>query len=147
MRLVVQIKDINALSPIEVVGISTRLSWADSLSASSIRKELRKRYIDVVPGPHPKMDIATIWVDDVLAGWVGTRPWPEKFKGSRIIAQTVECFVDPEFRRRGLAKIGLQALIAARKIHRKKFVAVYAPEVVRLAEQCGCLTVILCEAD
>jgi GNAT superfamily N-acetyltransferase len=124
----------------------TRLSWKDSDSTSGIQKELQKRYIDIEPGPHPNMEIATIWLDGVFVGWVGTRAWPEKFKGRPVTAQTVECFVAPEFRRRGLAKIGLQALITAGKINRDDFVAVYAPEVVRMAEQCGCKTVLFCEA-
>lgn len=146
MRLVIKIKDINELSPIDVVGIYTRLSWPDSGSTSSIQKELAKRYITPESGAHPKMAIALIWLDGVLAGWVGTRPWPEKFKGEPVTAQTVECFVAPEFRRRGLAKLGLQALITGGKINRNDFVAVYAPEVVPIAEQCGCRVVLFCEA-
>ena len=146
MRLVIKIKDINELSPIDVVGIYTRLSWPDSGSTSSIQKELAKRYITPESGAHPEMAIALIWLDGVLAGWVGTRPWPEKFKGEPITAQTVECFVAPEFRRRGLAKLGLQALITGGKINRNDFVAVYAPEVVPIAEQCGCRVVLFCEA-
>lgn len=146
MQFVIKIKDINKLAPLEVVGIYTRLSWPDSGSTSSIQKELHKRYMDVEHVRHPEMAIALIWVDSVLAGWVGTRPWPEKFKGNPVTAQTVECFVAPEFRRRGLAKLGLQALITGGKINRNDFVAVYAPEVVPIAEQCGCRIVLFCEA-
>lgn len=146
MRFVINVKDINKLSTIEVVAIYTRLSWDDSGSDSSIQKELDKRYKNVEPGPHPEMAMAIIWVDDVLAGWVGSRPWPEKFKGRPVTAQTIECFVDPEFRRRGIAKLGLQTLIAAGKINRNDFVSVYASEVVKLAESCGCKIVLLCES-
>ncbi len=146
MRIVIKINDINCLSVTEVTAIYTRLSKENSNSDSSIRKELRKRYIDVQPGPHPEMEMATIRIDDVLAGWVGTRLWTEKFKGETVTAQTVECFVAPEFRRRGVATMGLQALITAKKINRNDFVAVYAPEVVQMATQCGCKTVLLCEA-
>lgn len=147
MRFVIAVKDINKLSPIEVIGIYTRLSWPDSGSDSSIQKELHKRYINVQPIAHPEMAMALIWVDEVLAGWVGSRPWPEKFKGDPITAQTVECFVAPEFRRKGVAKLGLQALIAAGKINRNEIVSVYAPEVVKLVESCGCKTVIYCETN
>jgi hypothetical protein len=140
------IKDINALGTIDVTAIYTRLSWPDSTSDSSIRKELEKRYVTPEPGPHPEMTIAVIWCNSMLAGWVGTRPWPEKFKGEIITAQTVECFVDPELRNRGFAQMGLQALITAGALKRDDPVAVYAPNVVKIARQCGCKTVLLCEA-
>jgi hypothetical protein len=141
----IKIKDINELRTVDITAIYTRLSWPESKSDSSIRKELEKRYIFPEPGPHPKMAIAIIWCNSVLAGWVGTRPWPEKFKGETITAQTVECFVDPELRNRGFAKMGLQALIAAGSLKRDNPVAVYAPNVVNIAKQCGCKTVLLCE--
>lgn len=145
-NLLIKIRDINELAPQTVVGILTRLSWAESGSESSIQQELNKRYVNPTPGPHPTMAMALLFIDTLLIGWVGTRPWPEKFKGEPITAQTVECFVDPEFRRRGLAKIGLQTLIAAGKIDPADFVSVYAANVVRLAESCGCKTVLLCES-
>lgn len=147
MEFSIKVKDINKLGLIDVTAIMSRLSWPDSGSASSIQKELDKRYINVQPGPHPEMAIALVWVDDVLAGWVGTRPWPEKFKGRPVTAQTIECFVDPEFRRRGIAKLGLHALIAGNKINKAEVVSVYAPEVIKLAEQCGCKVVVYCETD
>ena len=145
MDIYISIKDINDLGPIEVAAIMSRLSWPDAGSDSSIQKELHKRYIDVQPGPHPKMDLAVIWFNRVLVGWVGTRLWPEKFKGDPIMAQTVECFVDEAYRRRGIARLGLQALIADKKIDRNKPVSVYAPEVINVAQTCGCKTVLLCE--
>lgn len=140
----IYIKDINKLSPVDVVAIKTRLSWPDSGSSSSIQVELDKRYFNATPGPHPEMAIALIWVDGVLAGWVGSRPWPEKFKGDPITAQTIECFVDPAHRRRGFGRLGLQALICAGFIDRNKPVSVYASEVIKMAEQCGCKIVLLC---
>lgn len=147
MQLSIRIKDINNLGPVDVAAIYTRLSHPDSGSTSSIRPELEKRYQPLTsPGPHPKMAIALIWADDVLVGWVGTRDWPEKFKGDPIIAQTVECFVDPKFRRRGFGRLGLQALLCAGHIDRDRPVSVYAPEAVKMAEQCGCKIVLLCEA-
>lgn len=146
MEILIQIKDINQLGLVDVTAIMSRLSWPDSGSSSSIQKELTKRYINIQPGPHPKMAIALIWFDDMLTGWVGTRPWPEKFKGDPITAQTVECFVDAKYRKRGIGRLGLQALIAAGFVDRDKPVSVYAPEVVKLAEKCGCRIVLLCEA-
>ena len=142
----IYIKDINKLSPVDVVAIQTRLSWSESESSSSIQKELKKRYFKAEPGPHPEMAIAVIWFNGLLIGWVGTRPWPEKFKGDPVIAQTIECFVDPDCRRHGFGRLGLQALICAGFIDRTKPVSVYAPEVVKMAEQCGCKIVLLCEA-
>lgn len=147
MDITIKIKDINRLGLIDVTAIMTRLSWPNSGSDSSIQKELDKRYLNIQPGPHPDMAIALIWVDEMLAGWVGTRPWPEKFKGRPVSAQTVECFVDPEYRRRGIAKLGLQALITAGAIKRDQIVSVYSPDVIKLAEQCGCKIVIYCETD
>ena len=147
MQFIINIKDINALSVVDVTTIYTRLSWPDSGSDSSIQKELEKRYLSPIPEKHPEMALALVWIDDTLVGWVGNRPWPEKFKGDPITAQTIECFVDPAFRRRGVAKLGLQALIAAGKLNRNDFVSVYAPEVVELAKSCGCKTVIYCETN
>lgn len=145
MDFTIKIKDINQLALTDVTAIYSRLSWPDSSSSSSIQEELEKRYINVTPGPHPEMALALVWVDDVLAGWVGTRPWPEKFKGRPTIVQTVECFVDPDYRRRGIAKLGLTALIAAGYIDRDKVVAVYAPDVIKLASKCGCNVVTYCD--
>lgn len=145
MEFRIFIKDINKLGVIDVSAIYTRLSWQDSQSDSSIAKELEKRYVTPTPGPHPEMALALIWWNNVLTGWVGTRPWPEKFKGETITAQTVECFVDPEYRRRGFASLGLQALITAGAINRDNPVSVYAPAAVNVAKQCGCNTVLLCE--
>lgn len=146
MEISIRLKDINELGLIDVTAIMSRLSWPDSGSDSSIQKELEKRYIHIQPGPHPKMRLALIWLDDVLVGWVGTRPWPEKFKGKPITAQTVECFVDPEYRRLGFARLGLQALISAGFLDRDAPVSVYAAEVVPVARSCGCKTVLLCES-
>ena len=146
MEFVIKIKDINRLGLVDVTAIMTRLSWPDSGSDSSIQKELAKRYLHVNhEQPHPEMAIALIWVDETLAGWVGSRPWPEKFKGRPVTAQTIECFVAPEYRRRGIAKLGLQALITAGAVKRDQIVSVYSPEVIKLAEQCGCKIVIYCE--
>jgi hypothetical protein len=138
-------KDINVLSPVEVATLLSRLSWSDSESDSSIQKELHKRYVNVQPGQHPSMMLAFVWLNDELLGWVGTRYWPEKFKGNPVIAQTVECFVDEKYRRRGIARLGLQALISAGFIDRSRVVSVYDAAVVKLAEQCGCKIVILCD--
>lgn len=146
MELSIRLKDINALGPVDVAAIMTRLSWPNSGSTSSIQKELDKRYINPQPGPHPEMAIALIWLDDVLVGWVGTRSWPERFKGRPITAQTIECFIDPEYRRRGFAKLGIQALIAVGKIDRNDFVSVYSGEVIKLAQACGCKTVLFCDS-
>jgi hypothetical protein len=141
----IKIKDINELRTIDVTAIYTRLSWPDSKSDSSIRKELEKRYINPEPGPHPEMAIAIIWCNAVLAGWVGTRPWPEKLNGEPVTAQTIECFVDPELRNRGFAQLGLQALMSAGLVARDKPVAVYHKSVLKIAERGGCKIVLLCE--
>jgi GNAT superfamily N-acetyltransferase len=147
MEFVINIKDINKLGLVDVTAIMSRLSWPDSGSDSSIQKELDKRYLHIQPGPHPEMAIALVWVDETLAGWVGTRPWQETFKGRPATAQTVECFVDPAYRRKGVAKLGLLSLIAAGFVDKNKLVSVYASEVITLARQCGCKVVIYCETE
>ena len=146
MNFEIRIKDINKLSLTEVVAIYNRLSHKDSNSDSSLRPEMEKRYIHPAPGPHPPMWLAMVWQNGMFVSWVGTRLWPEKFKGRPITAQTIECFTDPECRRHGLARLGLQALISAGLINRKEFVAVYSADVVPLAQSCGCKTVLLCDA-
>lgn len=144
-EFVIKIRDINRLTIMDAAVIYSRLSRPDSGSASSIRKELNKRYLAPQPGPHPEMAIALIWHNGLLAAWVGTRLWPERFKGEKIMAQTVECFTDPALRQRGYALLGLQALLAAGFIDREKPVAVYAKTVVKIAKRCGCQIVLLCE--
>lgn len=146
MNFEIRIKDINHLAVTDVTAIMSRLSWPDSGSDSSIQAELTKRYIKPEPGPHPTMWLAMVWQNGMFVAWVGTRPWPEKFKGNPVTAQTVECFTDPEVRRHGLARLGLQALISAGLIDRDKIVSVYDVKVVKMAQSCGCKTVILCHS-
>jgi hypothetical protein len=141
----IKIRDINKLGLIDVTAIYSRLSWPDSGSSSSIQKELDKRYLHPKPGPHPSMDIAFIWHNSLLVAWVGTRLWPERHNGEKIMAQTVECFTDPALRGRGYALLGLQALITAGFIDREKPVSVYAENVVRLAERAECKIILLCD--
>jgi L-amino acid N-acyltransferase YncA len=145
-QFVITIKSINKLATAEVTAIYSRLSHKNSKSTSSIKPELERRYLTLTTGRHPDMSVALIRYNEELVGWVGTRPWPEKFKGDRIVAQTVECFVAPEHRRRGIARLGLQALVSAGYIDKNAPVSVYAPEVVSLATQCGCRVVLFCEA-
>ena len=145
MNFEIRVKDINALLPDEVATLYNELTHAHSGSVASLRPELEKRYLKPVPGEHPPMALALVWMNNLLVAWVGTRAWPEKFKGDPVTAQTVECFTYPECRRHGLARMGLLALISAGHIDRNKVVSVYAPEVIKLAESCGCKVVILCE--
>jgi hypothetical protein len=142
----IRIRDINKLAVTDVTAIYTRLSWPNSGSDSSIQKELEKRYLSPTPGPHPEMAIALVWHNSLLVAWVGTRLWPERFKGEKIMAQTVECFTDPELRNRGYAQLGLQALITGGFIDRELPVSVYANAVIKLARRCGCKIVIYCDS-
>lgn len=141
----IKIRDINRLALTDVTAIYSRLSWPDSGSTSSIQKELDKRYGKPEPGPHPEMAIALVRYNGTLVTWVGTRLWPERHNGEKIMAQTVECFTDPEYRQRGYALLGLHALIATGLIVREEPVSVYAENVVRLAERAGCKVVLLCD--
>jgi L-amino acid N-acyltransferase YncA len=146
-EITLKIKDINELDTFEVSDIYSGLSRENSPSASSIRKELNKRYINVKEGGHPKMAMSLVMFGEKLVGWVGTRPWQEQFKGERVTVQTVECFVDPKFRGKGVAKLGLQSLITAGKIDTAKVVSVYSEKVIRLARQVGCKIVTYCEPN
>lgn len=146
MNFEIRIKDINSLSLSDVTEIMSRLSRENTDDTkSSMQPELRKRYIKPRVGPHPAMTLALVWQNGLFVAWVGTRAWPEKFKGEPVSAQTIECFTDPECRRHGLARLGLQALISAGHLNRNKIVSAYAPEVVKLAQSCGCKTVLFCD--
>lgn len=139
----IQIKDINALSPAEINQMYTRLSRP----GRNMRQELRNRYIEPKTGIHESIMLALIWHNDLFVAWVGTRAFKEKFKGDLIQVQTIECFTDVEVRRRGFAQLGLQSLITAGIINVDAPVAVYNPSVVKIAERCGCKTVVLCIPD
>ena len=61
--------------------------------------------------------------------WIATHVW----RG----IQTLEGFVAPQLRRRGLARIGVLSLKARDHLDITKPVAVFAPACVELAYQCG----------
>jgi hypothetical protein len=61
--------------------------------------------------------------------WIATRAWR--------CMQTIEGFVAPPLRRRGLAKIGVLSLLAERHLDKTKPVVVFAPACVELAYFCG----------
>lgn len=143
MDFYVRIKNINALGVVDVAAIYSRLSSP----GRNMRKELELRYIDPQPGPHESIAMALVWHNDVFVSWVGTRVVQARMGGRDVTAQTVECFTDPEMRKRGFAAIGLQALIAGGLIDRTKPVAVYRRSAVKLAERCGCKIVILCDPE
>ncbi|NDC55308.1 MAG: hypothetical protein EBZ69_00475 [Alphaproteobacteria bacterium] len=141
MDFKIVIKPIANLSRAEVLEMYHRLS----VPGRNMRKELSKRHVHPEPGPHETITLALVWQNEFFVAWVGTRAYTEKFKGNSIAVQTIECFTDPELRRRGLAQLGLQALISAGFIDRTKPVSVYRKPAIKLAERCGCQTVILCE--
>lgn len=62
-------------------------------------------------------------------GWVATHLWRS--------LQTLEGFVDPGWRRRGLARIGAMTLVANGYLDRSKAIAVFSPECVTLAKSLG----------
>lgn len=61
--------------------------------------------------------------------WIATHVW----RG----LQTIEGFVAPEVRRRGVARIGVLALKSCGHLDITKPVAVFAPACVELSYQCG----------
>jgi len=62
-------------------------------------------------------------------GWVATHFW----RG----LQTIEGFTHPDYRRRGIARIGVQLLLACYHLDKREPVSVFAPECVELAYSCG----------
>jgi|688.fasta_scaffold179916_3 hypothetical protein len=146
MNFNIVVKDINKLKTDEVSAIWLRLSHEEpSRLNDNMRCELHRRYHVPEPEPQKSIQLALVWFNYLLSAWVATRPWKEKFKGEEIDVQTVECFTDPELRNRGLAMLGLQALISAGVVDRNKPIAVYSKPAERLAARCGCTFVILCD--
>jgi hypothetical protein len=144
---VVHIRDIVELKPAEVKDICDRLSWPlKEALHDSMQPEVIRRHVKPEKGPHPPMTMALVYCNGYFVAWVATRPFFEKFKGELTAVQTIECFTDAELRQRGLAQMGLYALISAGHIDRDKPVSVYHPSVVKMAERCGCKCVILCNA-
>ena len=139
----IHIRDINKLHLIDVTAMYSRLSTP----GYNMQEELTKRYITPEPGPHEAMNLAMIWHNDIFVAWVGTRRFVEKYKGRLAIVQTIECFTDPEYRRRGFCALGLHALITAGLLDCRRPVSVYRPNVVKIAERCGCRCVLLCESE
>lgn len=68
--------------------------------------------------------------DDAMpVAWIATHVW----RG----VQTIEGYTAQEFRRRGLARIGVLMLLANYHLDKKAPVAVFAPECVELAYSVG----------
>jgi hypothetical protein len=140
----IKIVDINALPEDVVKEIYERLCWREyEPGCGSMREELTRRYIDKEPGPHKSMALALIRHNSFLAAWVGTRIWTEVYNGVPTDMQTIECFTDIELRRRGLAQLGAQALVAAGVLNRAKAVAVYHPNAAEIADNIGCVEIVL----
>lgn len=62
-------------------------------------------------------------------GWVATHVW----RGQ----QTIEGFTHKDYRRRGIARIGVQMLLACHHLDKREPVSVFAPECVELAYSVG----------
>ena len=69
-----------------------------------------------------------IWSGQPVA-WVATHEWHEH--------QTLEAFTDPDWRRRGLARIGAMMLLSVSYVVRDEPVAVFSPDCVPLAKSLG----------
>lgn len=66
--------------------------------------------------------------DAMPQAWIASHIW----RGM----QTIEGFTAPKFRRKGLARIGVQMLLANGHLDIRQPVAVFAPECVELAYSC-----------
>jgi len=140
----IKIVSINELNADVVSTIYERLCWRDYKSGiGSMREELLNRYIAPDGVERGDMFIALICYNSLLVGWVGTRQWVEIMDGQPASVQTLECFTDPELRRRGLAQLGAQALVVAGVLKRDAPVAAYHPNAAQIAKNIGCNNVIL----
>lgn len=86
--------------------------------------EMQKEFIDATTDTP-----MVAFYDPEPIGWVATHLW----RG----LQTLEGYVDPEWRRKGLARIGALTLIANGYLDRTKAIAVFSPECVALASSLG----------
>ena len=143
MDFYVRIKNINALGAVDVAAIYSRLSNP----GRNMRKELEMRYLSPEPGPHESINLALVWFEETFVAWVGTRTVQTRLSGRTVEAQSIECFTDPDFRKRGFAALGLQALISAGLIDKSNPVEVYRRSAFKVAERCGCKIVILTDPD
>jgi len=82
--------------------------------------------------------VAVIWTTEPVA-WVGSHEWHGY--------QTLEAFTHPEWRRRGLARMGCLALLALSYVNRDDPVAVFSWDCVGLARSLGFRHVHLYERD
>lgn len=68
--------------------------------------------------------------DDAMpVAWIATHTWAG--------VQTIEGFTDPDYRRRGIANIGVRMLLAEGHLRKSEPVAVFATECVELAYSVG----------
>jgi hypothetical protein len=139
----IHIRDINELRLIDVTAMYIRLSNP----GYNMQSELTMRYLKPTLGPQEAMTIAMIWHNETFVAWVGTRRFVERYKGKLVNVQTIECFTDQEYRRRGFCSLGVQALITSNLLDCSRPVAVYRANVVKIAERCGCKCVLLCDSE
>lgn len=78
-----------------------------------------------------RTNLAVVYVGSPI-GWVCSHQWTPPGVGSRRL-QTLEGFVHPDWRRRGIARIGALVLIAGGLLVREQEVAVFSYECVPLA--------------
>lgn len=82
-----------------------------------------------------KTQVAVAYMGSPI-GWVATHRWTPPGRGSRAL-QTLEGFTHPDWRRRGIARIGALLLLAGGFVVREHPVAVFSYECVPLARSIG----------
>lgn len=110
---------VNNLSDIDAKAISASLTWAGSeFQTEVMNKESSETPIAVVKdGP------------DRVVAWAASHVWEKH--------QTLECFTNPDYRRRGLARAAATLLLANGILDASLPIAVFSPECLRLAASIG----------
>jgi GNAT superfamily N-acetyltransferase len=105
-----------------------------------IRDELTKPGSDFHEAVETKTDglIATVWVDEVAVGWARTERWSagDDGAGGLVMYDTLEAFVRPERRLKGIAAFAASGLFSA-TYDNGCTVAVFSPHMLLVARRAG----------
>lgn len=100
------------------------------------------RWMTLTPAVPEDGSIALVREDDEIIGWARTESWQPD--GSW---ETLEAFVDPTHRNRGVSAFAAAGLVAARALGDGHPVAVFAPPMLLLARRVGLRPVLFLKDD
>lgn len=98
---------------------------------SDFNKKLH-RWMTVTPAVPEDGSIAIVRDDDEIVGWCRTETWAPDSRWD-----TLEAFVEPAHRKRGVAAFAAAGLVASRRLCDGMQVAVFAPPMLLLARRAG----------